>query len=181
MTTTEQRKPRAPRGSQLAKRSWPAGTEAKRRAAAVLEVLAGLRTPTEAATALGVSLPGYYLLEQRAVAGLAAACEAAGRGPKPNGQRQLAALERQVVQLARERDRYQAVARMGQRSLGLTAPAAPSPGKASKQGPEGDPKGSRRKRRRPTVRALRLAAALRQTDSSSPAEGAAVKPPSASS
>jgi hypothetical protein len=40
-----------------------ATSDARRRAAAVLEVLAGARTPTQAAEALGVSLPRYYLLE----------------------------------------------------------------------------------------------------------------------
>ena len=38
-----------------------ASAEAKRVAAAILEVLAGARTPTEAAQALGLSLPRYYL------------------------------------------------------------------------------------------------------------------------
>ena len=47
-----------------------AGTEAKRAAAVILEVLAGVRTPTAAAAALAIRLPRYYLLEQRAVQGL---------------------------------------------------------------------------------------------------------------
>jgi hypothetical protein len=53
----------------------------KRQAAAILEVLAGARTPTEAATALAVSLPRYYQLESRALEGLVAACV-----PKPKGR-----------------------------------------------------------------------------------------------
>ena len=44
--------------------------EAKRKAAAVLEVLAGLRTPQQAAEGLAISLPGYYQLEGRALKGL---------------------------------------------------------------------------------------------------------------
>src|SRR5947209_17562740 len=55
--------------------------EARQRAAAILEVLAGARSPTEAAQALGVSLPRYYLLEARALGGLLAACE-----PQPPGR-----------------------------------------------------------------------------------------------
>src|SRR6516164_6368790 len=49
--------------------------EAKRLAAAVLEVLAGTRGPSEAAAALSISLPRYYQLEGRALEGLLAACE----------------------------------------------------------------------------------------------------------
>jgi hypothetical protein len=53
---------------------------------AILEVLAGLRTPAEAAQSLQISLPRYYVLETRALEGLVAGCE-----PKPLGvRRQLA-------------------------------------------------------------------------------------------
>ena len=53
----------------------PASREAKRIAASVLEVLAGDSSPTAAAAALEVSLPRYYLLEQRAIEALVTACE----------------------------------------------------------------------------------------------------------
>ncbi len=43
---------------------------AKRSAALVLEVLAGVRTPSEASTALGVSTMRYYVLERRALEGM---------------------------------------------------------------------------------------------------------------
>ena len=68
--------------------------EAKQRAAAILEVLAGARTPTAAAQALGVSLTRYYLLEEKALVGLLAACEPQPRGPGADAGRRLAALER---------------------------------------------------------------------------------------
>jgi hypothetical protein len=42
-------------------------TQAKLEAAVVLEVLGGIRTPTDAAGALGISLPRYYVLEGRAL------------------------------------------------------------------------------------------------------------------
>ena len=38
-----------------------ASTLARQRTAAILEVLAGMRTPMAAAEALGVSLPRYYM------------------------------------------------------------------------------------------------------------------------
>jgi hypothetical protein len=50
-----------PKGTRQPHRDLGAGAsaEAKRVAAAILEVLAGARTPTEAAQALGLSLPRY--------------------------------------------------------------------------------------------------------------------------
>src|SRR5436190_1278627 len=51
------------------------GRVASQVAACVLEVLAGVRTPAEAAGELGVSLPRYYQLEQRALQGLVQGCE----------------------------------------------------------------------------------------------------------
>ncbi len=70
-----------PLGRPPKERPRPASREAQRLAAAILEVLAGVRTPTDAAAALEISLPRYYLWEQRALAGLVAACE-----PRPVGQ-----------------------------------------------------------------------------------------------
>ena len=63
------------------------GLEARRAAALVLEVLAGVRTPAGAATALGIRLPRYYLLEQRAIQGLISACEPrrSGAPSRPTG------------------------------------------------------------------------------------------------
>jgi YD repeat-containing protein len=46
--------------------------EARRLAAVILEVLAGLRGPAEAASACGLSLPRYYSCELRALHGLLA-------------------------------------------------------------------------------------------------------------
>src|ERR1700728_2859145 len=60
-------------------RSLEASAEAKRIAAAVLEVLAGTRGPCEAASVLGISLARYYQLETRALAGLVAGCRAPRR------------------------------------------------------------------------------------------------------
>lgn len=135
-----------------------ATSEGRRRAAAILEVLAGVRTPGQAAEALGVSLPRYYLLEQRALGGMMAACEPAPRGPQVNPQRRVAALEREIARLTRESGRHLALARAAQRTLGLAPPVAPKPnGKAAEKA---GPAGKSRRRRRATVRALTLAKAL---------------------
>lgn len=155
--TRSSRASRTARGSRQAVVSQ-ATSDARRRAAAVLEVLAGVRTPTQAAEAVGVSLPRYYLLEQRAIGALVASCEPAPRGPQLSDQRRIAALEREIVRLKREAGRHQALARVAQRSLGLAPPAVPRPG--GKTAGKALPSAKSRRRRRPTVRALTLAKEL---------------------
>jgi hypothetical protein len=146
--------------------------EAKRRAAVILEVLAGVRTPAGAAAVLGTRLPRYYLWEERAVQGLVAAC-----GPRPQGRivrpdRQLARLERELALARRDLARHQALARTAQRVLGLPAPAEAHPSGATSGKGKGKmksrdaPSGTRPRHRRPTVRALRAARLLRAGDSS---------------
>ena len=102
-----------------------ASAQAKRVTAAILEVLAGARTPLQAAEALGLSATRYYLLEVRALHGMLAACEpqTIGRGPSPESA--LAALRRECEQLRRECLRQQALVRAAQRSIGLAPPAPP--------------------------------------------------------
>jgi hypothetical protein len=145
-----------------------ASAAAKRLAAAILEVLAGARTPTQAAQALGVSVPRYYLLEVRALHGMLAACEPRplDRGPSPASA--LAALQRECEQLRRECTRQQALVRAAQRSLGL---APPTP---AARGPE---RNGKKRRRRPTVRALRAAARLTPAEGEPPAAETGTPPP----
>lgn len=129
-----------------------ASTEAKRLAAAILEVLAGTRTPTEAAQVLGMALPRYYLLELRALHGMLVACEPRNTERGPAAPSALQALERECAQLRRECGRQQALVRAAQRAIGLPPPPPPLT-KAGKNG-------TKRRRRRPTARALRAAARL---------------------
>jgi hypothetical protein len=138
--------------------------EAKQRAAAILEVLAGGRTPTQAAQALGLSLGRYYLLEDTALAGLVAACELQPRGQRPDSARRLACLERECQRWQRQCARQQALVRAAQRTIGLAAP----PAAAVKQ------KGKRR--RRPVVRALAAAQRLRQEPPAAVPSTAAAQP-----
>jgi hypothetical protein len=132
-----------------------ASPEARRLAAVILEVLAGLRGPAEAASACGLSLPRYYSVELRALHGLLAACEPRKRGRQPCAATELAKLRRQCQLLQRQCDRQQALLRLAQRSIGLTP--ASSPGKASGKA------ASRKKRRRPRTRVLKVIAELQQT------------------
>jgi hypothetical protein len=142
----------------------PSGTSpARRQAVAILEVLAGVRRPSEAAQALGTSLPRYYQLERRALTGLLTACEPAQRGPRVDLARQLAALERENRRLKRECDRQQALVRMAERSLGLTAPSVvrqPVKGKEDLK----NAGTKRRRQRRASVRALQVVHGLRTDD-----------------
>src|SRR6516164_2675583 len=95
------------------------GSEARRAAAVILEVLAGVRTPAGAAAALSIRLPRYYVLEQRAIGGLIAACEPRPVGRVVSSDRRLARLERELAVSRRELARHQALARTTQRALGL--------------------------------------------------------------
>jgi hypothetical protein len=128
-----------------------ASTQAKRLAAAILEVLAGVRTTADAATAVGLSLTRYYQVESRALAGLVRACEPSPKGRQPSDQRELVTLRRSQERLQRELARQQALVRLAQRSIGLAAPATTSPAKI---------KGKKPRRRRPVARALQVAARL---------------------
>ena len=94
------------------------GAEAKRLAAAILEVLAGARTPTEAATALNLSVPRYYQIESRALQGLLQACEPKPRGRVRSIKTEVETLSKENQRLQRELTRHQALARAAQRARG---------------------------------------------------------------
>lgn len=147
-----------PKGAAATPRNLAEGAsaEARRLAAAILEVLAGARTPTEAAQALELSLPRYYVLEDRALQGMLVACEprTVGRGPSPESA--LASLRRECDQLRRECIRQQTLVRAAQRTIGLTPPAPPT-----RQAERG---GKKRRPRRRTARALRVAARLKEAE-----------------
>lgn len=141
-------RPRRTTGGATLGRDASAG--AKRLAAAILEVLAGLRTPLQAAEALSVSLPRYYQVEAGGLRGLLSACEAKPRGRQPDPLAEVAVLRRQAAQLQRDLARQQSLVRLAQRAVGLSAPAT-KPAKA----------GAKRRPRKPVARALTVAARLR--------------------
>jgi hypothetical protein len=125
-----------------------ASRDARKMAAVLLEVLAGLRTPLQAAELLQVSLPRYYQLESRALVGFVEACEARPKGRQP-GTVSLEALRRDNERLKRDLTRQQSLVRLTQRTVGV---APPSPVKAD----------TRKRKRKPMVRALRRAEQLRE-------------------
>ncbi len=138
-----------PRSAGFRRLGEGASAEAKRLAAAILEVLAGVRTPAAAAQVLNLSLPRYYQLEGRALHGMLAACEPRPLGRVKTSASALAALQRECEQWRRECVRQQALVRATQRAIGL---AAPPPAKTD---------GSKRRKRRPTARALKVVDGLR--------------------
>lgn len=141
----------APGGIALGK---DAGHEAQRLAATILDVLAGVRTPSQAAQALGVSVPRYYQVETRALQALVAGCAARPRGPGRSAERELAALKRQHERLQSELNRQQTLLRLAQRTIGLAPPQPP--------GKQQQGKAKNKRRRRPTVRALGAAETLQR-------------------
>ena len=128
--------------------------EARRAVQVILEVLAGVRTPQDAAAALSCSPPRYYALEKRAFAGMVAAVEPRRRGPGPDPAREVARVQQQVATLERQVDRQQALLRATQRIVGVAAAPAPKATRPAKAGAK------KRRVRRPTVRALQAAQRL---------------------
>jgi hypothetical protein len=151
--------PREPKPKRSRQRHTPGGVrlgkdasrEAQQKTAAILEVLAGVRTPTQAAEALGISLPHYFNLETRAMQALVKCCEPRPRGPGRNPDRELTSLRRQYERLQRELARQQTLVRIAQRTIGLAPPPAPSKAAPGKK-----------RRKRPVVRALAAAHYLQQ-------------------
>ena len=135
---------------------------AAQRAAAILDVLAGQRTTTEAAAALEISVNHYYLLERRALEGLLGACEPQPKGPPgPTLETELQKLQQQLQQCRRECLRQAALVRATQRAVGLPAAEGNTkPARKKNSGPA-------RKKRKPTVRALKAAERLRENSSGS--------------
>jgi hypothetical protein len=126
-------------------------SEAQRLAATILEVLSGMRSPTEASHVLSISLPRYYQLEARALEGLVAALAPRSIGKQPSLENRVKLLEKQLAAAHRQCARHEALVRLTQRTLGFTAV---TPAKSVEQDASG------RKKRRPTVRALKAARAL---------------------
>jgi hypothetical protein len=153
---SEAKRAMRPAGSPKVKgpRVIEAGTgEAARLAVVILEVLAGERTPAEAAQALGITPPRYYQLETRALKGLVAALEPQPKGKQPSLEGRIIQLEKALVAARRECARQQALMRAAQRSLGL------KPSRAAEDKPPAKDRTGRRKRR-PSVRALKAARAI---------------------
>lgn len=135
------------------------GTEAKRISSAILEVLAGARSPVDAAGALGISLPRYYALEARALEGFLGALRPRARGRRPTPEREKEVLRLEVERLEREGGRLRALLRAAERTVGLKPPE-----------PQKKEPGKKRRRRRPTARALKAVEAIRALPGENPVD-----------
>ena len=146
---------------------------AQRRAATILEVLAGEQTTRDAARLLGISVMRYYLLERRALQGLTEACAPRPKGPPgPSAEQEVVHLRRELDRSRRESLRQAALVRATQRAIGFPVATASSAkdkstakDKASARDKPEPTNGKRRRRRQATVRALRAAQSLRQNSS----------------
>lgn len=125
--------------------------EARRQAALILEVLGGLRGPGDAAKAMGVALPRYYVLETRALQALIKAMEPLPRGPGRNPDAEIAALQTALARQKQELVRSQSLQRAMRSAIGITV-AQPKDAKAEP---------GKRKPKRPSVRALKAVKVLR--------------------
>lgn len=131
-----------------------ASETAKRTAHAVLEVLSGLKGPTDGAEALSVSLPRYYVLETRALEGMVKALEPRERGKRgPVVENRLEEVTQERDRLKSELERMKSLVRAAQRSVGLPQSAER---KEEKPG-----KGKGGKKRRNVNRARRVLSRLK--------------------
>lgn len=124
--------------------------ESRKQAACVLEVLAGLRSPEQAAEVLGVTLQTYYNIETRALRGLVHGCTSTPPGRTMMLLKQVRGLESKCGLLEKQVGRYQALLRNAQRTAGLLPPPVE---------PKARP-GAKRKPKKPSIRALRAIEAI---------------------
>ena len=161
---------RTPRPRRATPKVQTAGTsrEARQQAAAILEVLAGVRTPTEVAQQLAISLTRYYIIEGRALQGLLHACEPRPQGRVRSPASELATLQRECAQLRRQVARQQALLRVTERTVGLATP--PSSAKSDSATPK------KQRRRKPKARALQAAAVLQEAATAAPSSDNGMSP-----
>jgi hypothetical protein len=142
---------------QRASRSRLEGSaEAKKLAVVVLETLAGVRTPVQAAQAAGISPQRYYVLETRSLQAVVRSLEPRRRGRQRGSEERLAEVVREKERLERDLRRTQALLRSAQRVIGVQTGAA--------HDRSGKSAGRTRRRRRPVARAVKAVALLRAPD-----------------
>ena len=142
----------------------------RRTAALILEVLAGVRTPTEAAEVLGIAPPRYYVLEARALEGLVHACRPRPRGPNPSPGREVSRLKRELERLQRECDRSAALLRLTERTVGVPAKRSEKKRSSTKTSSSG----KKPRKRRPVARALKAVKGLGSLEGDNSLDGTSV-------
>lgn len=110
-----------------------ANGDARRKAAVILEVLAGLRSATVASETLGLALARYYVLERRAVSGMVAALGPRPRGRPRTDEERVRQLTSEVERLRAEVARLEALHRLSQRAIGVAGESRSGHGSARRQ------------------------------------------------
>ena len=135
------------------------GSDAARRSAALLlEAWCGVRSTQSASEAMGVALPRFYHLEARALQLLVSAMEPRPRGRQRTTESEVGRLKVEIQRLRREVERYQALYRTSQRSLGIAFARLPEPQKNPAPGSRRR-RGPRKKARGQAVAAVLLGGA----------------------
>jgi hypothetical protein len=116
-----------------------------------------------------MGLPRYYLLESRGFEAMRRAFEPSARGPARTPEREAERLTKECARLQRESERLRTLLRLSRRAVGMLSAEPPA------KRPDGKGKGKRR--RRPSVRVLRLTKELKSVPAESPAPAGA-EPPS---
>jgi hypothetical protein len=150
----------SPKGKSKGPNVSAGSPEARKTASAILEVLAGTITPSDAASAIGISMPKYYMLEARALNSMIEACEPRSKGRVVSPTSRMEALEKELNALKQANARQLTLLRAARRSIGYTPKeksSAPSDGK-------------RHRTVKPSVRALKVIAALRKPPEPAQAE-----------
>jgi hypothetical protein len=162
--------PKAPSSTKSRRRApcpQPGSRQANKLAVIVLDVLAGVRLPAQAAQEAGISQQSYYHLEQRVLDAIVRACEPRPRGKTRSPQRQIQELQRQIGRLEQECARQQTLVRAAHRTIGLSIPASKPAAKSAAKLTEKSGGAKRKRSRRPTVRALKAAKMLREAEATS--------------
>lgn len=139
-----------------------ASDEARRAAVAVLQVMAGELRPSEASARLSLSVNRYYQLEARALEAMVEALEPRARGRRRGRDFELEKLRKAKTRAEHEATRFQALLRVSQRALALSAPT-PGPSKDKL------PLHGGRKARRARVRARTVISTLSGAGATMPA------------
>lgn len=142
------------------------GSDAARRLAALLiEAWSGVRSTQSASEAMGVALTRFYQLEARALEAVVQSLEPRPRGRQVTAEGELQKLRLENQKLQRDVERYQALYRTAQRTMGLAVAKAVSPAKNASPG------GKRRRGPRQKARGQAVAAVLLGDPAPSGAEG----------
>lgn len=141
-----------------------ATAETRRRVSAILDVMAGNLTPTQAAEALSISVPKYYILESKALDGMLEACKPRKPGFVRTAEQELKDLQKEYAKLERECARYRTLVRTAQRAAGFNADKGKKSAAAKSK-----------RNRKPTVRALTMAERIKVKEEAAPAAGAGEK------